>query len=277
MTFEFDGKQYELASAHQTSWGERMVELLPLRGTERVLDIGCGDGRVTQKLAIRVPRGEVVGIDASIGMITAAREYESDNLRFEVLSVNKLHFHEQFDVVFSHAALHWVTDHTILLQKVYEALRMGGYARLNFAGNGACPKLIKVISEVMAQEAYAMIFEKFVWPWYMPSAIEYQDVLSQSPFQDVEVQEEYMERLFPSADPLVKWIDQPCLVPFLAVVNDKQEFRDMVIQRMIQETGQPQGGFLEVFCRLDVIAKKGEMPNHAMRTDRNSAAHHSRR
>ncbi len=263
MTYEFDGNQYEKASTHQTSWGERMVELLPLNGTERVLDIGCGDGRVTQKIALRVPNGAVLGIDASNGMITSAKKYESENLRFKVLEVNELSFHEQFDVVFSHAALHWVRDHGILLQKTYEALQLGGYAKLNFAGNGTCPTLIEVIREAMSHTLYAKYFTEFVWPWYMPNSIEYQKMLSQSPFQEVEVWEEHKERLFPSADPLIKWIDQPCLVPFLAVISgkDKQEFRDTVIDHMVQRARQTKGGFLELFCRLDVFAKKEERPN----------------
>ena len=88
MTYEFDGKQYKQASAHQTSWGKELVELLPLKGTERVLDIGCGDGRVTQRLAQRVPNGEVLGIDAADGMILAAKEHESANLRLADIEVD---------------------------------------------------------------------------------------------------------------------------------------------------------------------------------------------
>jgi len=279
MPYEFDSKQYEKASAHQTSWGERMVEFLPIEGTERILDIGCGDGRVTQKLSFRVPNGEVLGVDASNGMITAAKKYESDNLRFEVLEVDELTFHEQFDVIFSHAALHWVKDHSILLLKVYDALRMGGYARLNFAGKGTCPILTKVINEIMSQVPYVKYFRDFVWPWYMPTAIEYQSILSQSPFQNLEVREEHMERLFPSADSLIKWIDQPCLVPFLAVISEKDKlvFRDTVIDHMIQRTRQTGGGFLELFCRLDVLARKEERPNQAIHSDGNSATLHFRR
>lgn len=258
MTYEFDGNHYEKASLHQTSWGERMVALLPLKGTERILDIGCGDGRVTQKIAVRVPGGEVVGVDASKGMISAARKHETDTLRFEVLEVNGISFHQQFDVVFSHAALHWVRDHRLLLHKVYQALRPGGYARLNFAGNGTCPTLIKVIREVMTHEAYAQYFKEFVWPWYMPTAREYQKVVSQSPFKDVEVWVEHKKRLFPSAAPLTRWIDQPCLVPFLAVISekDKQDFRDTVIDRMLRGTRQTDGGFLELFSRIEVLARK---------------------
>ena len=235
-----------------------MVELLPLNGTERVLDIGCGDGRVTQKIALRVPNGAVLGIDASNGMISAAKKYKSDNLRFKLLEVNELSFQEQFDVVFSNAALHWVLDHGMLLKKIYGALRPGGYARLNFAGNGTCPTLIRIIREIMAQASYAKYFTEFLWPWYMPNKIEYQNILLESPFQDVKLSEEFKERLFPSADSLIKWIDQPCLVPFLAVINekDKQGFRDMVIDQMRRETRQDGGGFLEQFCRIDVLARK---------------------
>ena len=107
----------------------------------------------------------------------------------------------------------------------------------------------------------------------MPSAIEYQKELSQSPFQNVEVREEYMERIFPSTDPLIKWIDQPCLVPFLAVIDekDKQAFRDTVVAQMVERTEQTGGGFLELFCRLDAFARKGEKPNYAIHSNGNSA------
>lgn len=135
---------------------------------------------------------------------------------------------------------------------------MGGLARLNFAGNGTCPMLIKVLNEVMGQASYAKYFTDFVWPWYMPTATEYRHSLSQSPFDNAEVREESMERLFPSDAPLIKWIDQPCLVPFLAVIDEKnkQPFRDTVIAQMIKRTKQAGGGFLERFFRLDILAKK---------------------
>ena len=258
MIYEFDGKQYEKASAHQTIWGEEMVMLLTLRGAEAVLDIGCGDGRVTQKIALRVPDGEVLGIDASDSMIAAAKKYESANLHFGVISVNDLSFQERFDVVFSHAALHWVGNHRLILKKIYEGLRTGGYARLNFASEGAIPTLIQIIRETMCHTSYAKYFSEFVWPWYMPNLTEYQEIISQSSFREAQIIEERKERLFPSGDSLIKWIDQPCLVPFLAAIGDenKQVFRDIVIDQMLHRTRQAQGGFLEQFHRLDILIRK---------------------
>ena len=258
MTYEFDGKQYKQASAHQTSWGKELVELLPLKGTERVLDIGCGDGRVTQRLAQRVPNGEVLGIDAADGMILAAKEHETINLRFEAIDINEVTFCDEFDVVFSHAALHWVADHTILWRKSHAALKMGGCVRLNFAGKGTCPALIDAISETMGHVSYARYFTGFVWPWYMPTVAAYEKVLSETSFLDVEVREDVRTRIFPSKESLARWIDVPCLVPFLAVIDegDRQAFRDTVIGLMVQRTRQAEGGYLEHFCRLDVSGRK---------------------
>ena len=63
MAHEFDGKKYEAASAHQKEWGARLIQELSISGTERILDLGCGDGTLTAQLAALTPRGSVVGID----------------------------------------------------------------------------------------------------------------------------------------------------------------------------------------------------------------------
>ncbi len=82
MTLEFDGKKYEKASVHQREWGARLISELSLKGNERVLDLGCGDGSNTAMIADMLPNGEVIGIDASKGMIATAKPKETDNLKF---------------------------------------------------------------------------------------------------------------------------------------------------------------------------------------------------
>lgn len=69
MPYEFDAERYKQASAHQRSWGERLIAELALKGHEHILDLGCGDGRLTAQLAEQVPQGHVLGIDASQNMI----------------------------------------------------------------------------------------------------------------------------------------------------------------------------------------------------------------
>ena len=136
MAHEFDGKKYEKASDHQKEWGTRLIAELNLNGSERVLDLGCGDGTITARIAGLLPEGEVVGIDASEGMIDAALPKERHNLYFRRLDINDLDFVEKFDVVFSNATLHWVKDHKRLLRNVRRSLRPGGVLRFNFAGKG---------------------------------------------------------------------------------------------------------------------------------------------
>ena len=111
--FEFDGEKYQKAPKHQQEWGNSLVSELTLNGNEAILDLGCGDGRITEQLALLVPDGKVVGIDASIGMIETAMQRARDNLTFIQLDINSLDYQNTFDVIFSNAALHWIKDHKI--------------------------------------------------------------------------------------------------------------------------------------------------------------------
>lgn len=128
-----------------------------------------GDGTLSVQLARLVPNGEVIGIDASRGMIEAAKPKQQGNLRFLLMDMNNLKVDHEFDVVFSNATLHWVSDHRRLFNNVQRALCSGGVARFNFAGDGNCFHFFKVIRESMALSWFSKYFEGFVWPWYMPS------------------------------------------------------------------------------------------------------------
>jgi len=243
MTHEFDGLRYEKASANQKEWGTKLTAEIDLHGTERVLDLGCGDGTLTARIADLVASGEVVGIDASRGMIEAARSKVGKNLRFLLMDINDLNYVEQFDVVFSNATLHWIKDHKRLLRNVGRALFKGGRLRFNFAGQGNCSHFFSVVREAMSAERFAAHFAGFDWPWYMPSVEEYSVLMEASGMVDGYVWGENADRYFPDAEEMIKWIDQPSLVPFLAHVPDmaKPRFREYVIERMIGDaTGRRQ-------------------------------------
>jgi trans-aconitate 2-methyltransferase len=257
MPHEFDGKKYEKASAHQKEWGSKILGELNLRGTERVLDLGCGDGVLTAQIADLVPNGEVVGIDASQGMIEAARTKERTNLRFVLMDIDHLDFVEEFDAVFSNATLHWVKDHERLLDNVRIALRTDGKLRFNFAGEGNCSHFFKVIREAMSYDDFSAGFAGFQWPWYMPTVEQYESLVHCSGLRDARVWAENADRFFPDVETMVRWVDQPSLVPFLAWVPEehKKAFRDYVVARMIEETRREDGRCFETFRRINVAAR----------------------
>ena len=152
MTFEFDGEKYKKKSSHQKEWGNKIIAEFEFKGNEHILDLGCGDGILTAQLADMVSNGFVLGIDASQGMINAAIKNKKPNLEFRLLEINQMHFKEGFDLIFSNATLHWIKDHKKLLSNTYNALKVDGIVRFNFAANGNCSHFFKIIREVMKLE-----------------------------------------------------------------------------------------------------------------------------
>lgn len=258
MTHEFDGKKYEKASTHQKEWGTKLISELNLTGNERVLDLGCGDGTLTVQLAELLPDGQVVGIDASQGMIDVAILKGQSNLHFRRLDINNLDFVEEFDLIFSNATLHWIKDHQRLLHNVHRALRARGRIRFNLAGDGNCSHFFSVVREAMTKKEFCVYFAEFDWPWYMPTLNEYETLAESSGLHDVQVWGENADRFFPDAEAMIRWVDQPSLVPFLALIADpaKTSFREFVVNRMIEETKQEDGRCFETFRRINLSATR---------------------
>lgn len=256
--FEFDGEKYRLASGHQQEWGLQMLSELRLTGSEHILDLGCGDGRLTERLSRLVPEGSVLGIDASAGMIFSARVYARSNLEFRQMDIRDLDFQGQFDVIYSNAALHWVTDHRHLLRQSRLALRDGGYLLWNFDGAGNCRFFLETVRSLMQEEPYRALFDGFVWPWFMPSQSEYEQLLEAAGFSGAVVTLENRDRYFQHEEEMIRWMDQPCLVPFLTWLPDgaRTAFRQAVIDRMLRVTRQPDGTCFETFRRIHVRAVK---------------------
>ncbi len=258
MAYEFDGKLYEKASIFQQEWGNKLISELNLKGNENILDLGCGNGLLTAKLARLVPNGNVIGVDASEGMIEVAKEKEGNNLKFKLMDLNEINLNRQFDFIFSNATLHWIKNHKQLWTNIHKLLNTNGFVRFNFAADGNNSHFIKVIRETIVFEEYKKYFSEFQWPWYMPSVDEYENILKDFAFSELNVWEEDADRFFPDKEAVKRWVDQPGIVPFLEYIpEDKKElFREIVIEQMIKETLQENGRCFETFRRINVLAKK---------------------
>jgi trans-aconitate 2-methyltransferase len=259
MSFEFDGEKYKQASKQQKAWGRKLIAEFQFEGGENILDLGCGDGILTAELAKLVPDGLVMGIDASESMIETAKKYNAGaDVRFELCDINEINFESEFDLVFSNATLHWVKDHKKLLNNVFKALKDKGTARFQFAGDGNCSNLIRILKETISKREYLTSFSEFDWPWYMPTVDEYKALLDEAAFSEKKVWSENTDKHFESTEVMTKWIDQPSLVPFLGCIAGeyRQCFRDAVVGRMIEETLQKDGTYFETFRRINVLARK---------------------
>jgi trans-aconitate methyltransferase len=254
----FDGEKYEKFSAPQQEWGGKVMGELGLKGNEHILDIGCGNGLLSAKLAEKVPNGKVTGIDSSSSMLEQAEKHKKDNMEFLLCDITELDFEDEFDVVFSNAALHWVKDHSLALGQIYRSMKSGGIMRVQFAGEGNCLNVISVFMNAMSSPEFKDDFSSFEWPWYMPGVEEYEDILVKSGFKDLRVWIENADRNFPDEESYVGWIDQPGLVPFISHLPEDRAllFRDHVVREAKKIAVQEDGMYFEYFRRLNVYAIK---------------------
>jgi trans-aconitate 2-methyltransferase len=145
---EWDARTYDRVADPQTAWGRVVLDRLQLSGDERVLDAGCGSGRVTELLAERLPDGRVVALDASASMVEASSERLArfgDRVEYVVADLGQpLPLAEPVDAILSTATFHWVPDHDALFANLAAVLRPGGWlvAQCGGAGNIASIRAI---------------------------------------------------------------------------------------------------------------------------------------
>jgi trans-aconitate 2-methyltransferase len=185
MPREWDARTYDSLPLPHLEWGRRTLARLPLRGDERVLDAGCGTGRVTAALVERLPRGEVVAVDGSPAMVEAARERLGDAVELRVADLVELELDRPVDAILSTATFHWIADHDALFASLREVLKPGGrlVAQCGGAGNIAA---LKAAAELVGErEPFADTLAGWPGPWNFASTGETAERLRRLGWVDV--------------------------------------------------------------------------------------------
>ncbi|PYI89479.1 MAG: SAM-dependent methyltransferase, partial [Verrucomicrobia bacterium] len=155
-------RDYAANSAAQLAWARELMAKLNLRGDERVLDVGCGDGKITAELARALPRGSIVGVDGSAEMLRFARaafpRSEMANLRFQFMDARELRFAQSFDILFSNAALHWVEDHPAFLRGAAASLKPGGRLVVSCGGKGNAQDVMAAVRATLRLKPFRPFF-----------------------------------------------------------------------------------------------------------------------
>jgi SAM-dependent methyltransferase len=170
----WDPDRYARTAGFVAALGLPVVELLAPQPGERILDLGCGDGVLTEKLASL--GCQVVGVDSSPAQVAAAR---ARGLDARVVDAQRLPFVAEFDAVFSNAALHWMRQPEAVLAGVWRALEPGGRFVGEMGGAGNIALVLEALAAVLARRGLA--FEP-INPWYFPDEDEYRGKLEQAGF-----------------------------------------------------------------------------------------------
>jgi trans-aconitate 2-methyltransferase len=187
---EWNAAEYDRLSAPQFHWGQRVLGQLRLRGDERLLDAGCGSGKLTRILLENLPRGYVVGLDLSTNMVLHAQETLRPEFggraRFVGGDFLRIPFRETFDGIVSTAAFHWVHDHDALFRSLYRALRPSGWLHAQCGGGTNLARLRERVRALAQTPAFVEWLGEFAEPWFFSDAESAASRLQTAGFENVE-------------------------------------------------------------------------------------------
>jgi trans-aconitate methyltransferase len=178
VTDRWDPSLYENHHGFVHQMGAGVLELLAPKPGERVLDLGCGTGTLTQQIV--AAGANVLGVDASPAMIAEARN-RFPNLQFKVQDATSMHFEQPFDAVFSNAVMHWIRPPEVAAEKIYQALKPHGRFVCEFGGHGCVQRVLD--SAVQAGREMGIDLEASAHVNYFPSVSEYAMLLEQQGFE----------------------------------------------------------------------------------------------
>ncbi|WP_336022174.1 class I SAM-dependent methyltransferase [Halobellus salinisoli] len=173
---DWDSNAYDGSHSFVYEYGADVVDLLDPRPGERILDLGCGTGHLTDRIADA--GAEVVGIDQSEEMIETARETYPD-LAFRRADARDFVVEEPFDAVFSNAALHWIDEQDAVSEAVADALAPGGRYVAELGGSGNVARIVAAVAAELRERGYEPASE----PWYFPTVGEHATTLEAHGFE----------------------------------------------------------------------------------------------
>jgi trans-aconitate methyltransferase len=260
----WNARDYSQNSSAQQKWAHELIDKLHLRGDEHVLDIGCGDGKVTAELARRVPGGVVVGIDNSRDMVWFARETFPEsthaNLFFLHCDAAAMQFQDQFDVIFSNAALHWIVNHRPVLQGISRALKPKGRILLQMGGRGNAAGVLGVVNGVASAPKWSKFFQDFRFPYGFHGPEDYCDWLAESGLAPQRIELIPKDMIHASIDKFSGWFRTTWMPWIQSVPEDRrEEFIETVIIRYLSAHPVDEIGRVHVeMVRLEVEARGPE-------------------
>jgi trans-aconitate 2-methyltransferase len=253
---------YAANSVVQQTWARELIARLRLRGDERILDVGCGDGKVTAEIARAVPKGEAVGVDASPQMIEFARKTfppaKVPNLEFHVMDAREIQFLRKFDLLFSNAALHWVDDHQAFLRGAASVLKPDGRLVVSCGGKGNAHDVFLALRPEMRLKRWREFFRKMEAPYFFYSPEEYRKWLPRFGFKTCSVKLAPKDATYEGREGFAAWLRTTWL-PYVQRVpeNMREEFIVAVAERYLAKHPPDKNGLVHVrMVRLEIDATR---------------------
>jgi len=245
MAREWDARTYDRVADPMTRWGSAVLDRLPLRGDERVLDAGCGTGRVTEQLAERLPAGQVIALDGSAAMVEAARDRLDrfgDRVTYVVADLGlPLPLDEPVDAVLSTATFHWVADHDALFRNLAAVMRPGARLVAQCGGVGNVSRIMR---------ALATIGDGWLGPTHFETPLDTTRRLEDAGFVDVACWLTEEPTTFEAGQPFETYLRTVVLGAHLERLPPGEH--DPFVRTVAERVGEP----LMDYVRLNIVARR---------------------
>ncbi len=240
------GDDYDRISAPHADMGTPALDRLLLQGDERALDVGCGSGRVTERLLERLPGGSVIALDASPSMLAQAAQRLArfgERVTFvrADLECPPLPIRGTVDAVMSTAALHWVVDHDALFEGIGEVIRPGGQLSFQCGGEGNAAAMIEAVRDQGRETAEV---------FHMAGVMETTARLAANGFKDIDAWLQPQTIAFETRADMLDYIVTPYLRPATGLP-------DAELYRLANGVADRLGVLAIDYVRLNVTARKG--------------------
>jgi trans-aconitate 2-methyltransferase len=218
-----------------------LISLIDIKPAMDVIDLGCGTGELTGKLADKLADAHVLGIDSSAEMLSKTQPFRKKNLRFEQKTIEEqINTDQKWDLIFSNAAIQWVDNHQVLLPKIINTLKPNGQLVIQIPsqkGNA----LNRILAELVLEKPYQSALNG----WNRISPVLETDAYAQIFFEngskDMTVYEKIYPLIVPGTNELYEWISGTALIPYLEKltgdIKDKfiSEFKNRINQRFLKK------------------------------------------
>jgi trans-aconitate 2-methyltransferase len=265
MPHSWDGATYHQISTPQQGWGLKVLDRLPLRGDETVLDAGCGSGHVTAALLERLPGGRVIALDSSPGMLAQARETLArfgDRVTFLEADLQTFRLAAPVDAVFSTATLHWVRDHFKLFQHIHDALLPGGRLVVQLGGERNLQRVRGDLYRAMKLPEVAPYFESWAEPWTFPDVDSTLYRLRSQSFVDHKLWIDEAPTVLEDEATYRRFLRSAVLVAHMDHLAGKPEVQDRIVDFLVERASRYTPPWSLDYRRLNIDARKqgGDRP-----------------
>lgn len=248
---EWDANSYDGSHSFVYEYGRDVIELLDPKPGERILDVGCGTGHLTNEIASA--GADVVGIDSAEGMIEKARA-AFPNRRFVHADARTVSFDEPFDAVFSNAALHWIRDQDAAVRSIRDALAPGGRFVAELGGSGNIHETVDAIEAEVRERGYEPDN-----PWYFPTIGEYATKLEAHGFEvRYSTLFDRPTELEGGSDGLAEWIGMFGDSLLSSVPDEERPSVIEAVEDRVRDELFEDGAWVMAYRRLRVVAVRTE-------------------